>query len=192
MSLLSALPAGILIGFLLGGRLGNLERLALRWWAVVVSALVIQLFLFTSVVSLPGDVIPILYVLSDGLACAWLIRNIRVAGVPCMALGSSINLAAILVNGGRMPVDGALLARSRGAAFVQALVRGQTPSNSVIADAHTRLVWLTDRFLLPRPFPFPVVFSVGDVLIGIGAAWLIAAGMCRKAAEAAPPEASAA
>jgi hypothetical protein len=108
------------------------------------------------------------------------VRNIRIAGVPCISLGSLSNLAAIAFNGGRMPVDQTLLTRSRGAAFAQGVAQGQTPTNAVIADTHTRLVWLTDRFLLPPPFPFPVVFSAGDVLIAIGVAWLIAAGMRRR------------
>jgi hypothetical protein len=185
MSLLSAIPVGVLAGFLLGGRLSNLERLRLRWWAVVVSALVIQVAIFTAVLPVPNEAIPFLYLLSNGLACAWLVRNIRIAGVPCISLGSLSNLAAIAFNGGRMPVDQTLLTRSRGAAFAQGVAQGQTPTNAVIADTHTRLVWLTDRFLLPPPFPFPVVFSAGDVLIAIGVAWLIAAGMRRR--EQAPP-----
>ncbi len=177
MSLLSAIPVGILAGFLLGGRLSNLERVRLHWWVLVAVALMIQVAIFTSVVPVPGGAIPPLYLLSNGLAFAWLLRNIRVAGVPCISLGSLSNLAAIVLNGGRMPVDQILLAHSRGAAFARAVAQGQAQTNAVIADAHTRLVWLTDRFLLPPPLPFPVVFSAGDVLIGIGVAWLIAAGM---------------
>jgi uncharacterized protein DUF5317 len=180
MSLLSAIPVGVLAGFLLGGRLSNLERLRLHWWVLVAGALIIQVAIFTSIVPVPGGAIPALYLLSNGLACAWLLRNVRVAGVPCISLGALSNLAAIALNGGRMPVDPTLLARSRGAAFAHAVAQGQTPTNAVIADAHTRLVWLTDRFLLPPPFPLPVVFSAGDVLIGIGVAWLIAAGMRRR------------
>ncbi|TMD09582.1 MAG: hypothetical protein E6J01_01475 [Chloroflexi bacterium] len=180
MSLLSAIPVGVLAGFLLGGRLSHLERLRLRWWALIVSALAIQVVVFTAVAPVPSGAIPFLYLLSNGLACAWLVRNIRVAGVPCISLGSLSNLAAIALNGGRMPVDQTLLTRSRGAAFALGVAQGRTQTNSVITDAHTRLVWLTDRFLLPPPFPFPVVFSAGDVLIAIGVAWLIAAGMRRR------------
>jgi hypothetical protein len=76
-----------------------------------------------------------------------------------------------------MPVDAVLLSRARGAAAAVAIGSGQSASNSVLATDQTRLLWLTDRFLLAPPFPFPTVFSVGDVLIGVGVAWLIAAGM---------------
>ncbi len=36
---------------------------------------------------------------------------------------------------------------------------------------------LTDRVLLPPPFPLPTVISVGDMVIAAGVVWLIAAGM---------------
>jgi hypothetical protein len=43
-------------------------------------------------------------------------------------------------------------------------------SNSVMADASTRLPFLGDIFYLPPPIPLANVFSIGDVLIGVGAA----------------------
>jgi hypothetical protein len=140
-------------------------------------ALVIQVAIFTNWSPEPPAFVPILYVFSDLIALVWLGRNIRIAGIPCVALGSVSNLAAILANAGRMPVDGALLTRARGTAAEAAVASGHSATNSVIATGQTRLSWLTDRFLLPPPFPFPTVFSVGDLLIGLGVAWLIAAGM---------------
>jgi len=76
-----------------------------------------------------------------------------------------------------MPVDAAMLARARGAAAELAIAQGQSPTNSVLSNGQMRLSWLTDRFLVAPPFPFPTVFSVGDLLIGLGVAWVIAAGM---------------
>jgi hypothetical protein len=186
MSLLSAIPIGLAVGFLLGGRPGNLEQLRLRWPVLIVSALVMQVELFTGLISIEPRDVPGLYLISNALALLWLLRNFRVAGMPCIALGTVSNVAAIAANGGRMPQDSALLIKARGRAFEQAVASGQTATNGVIADAHTRLLWLTDRFLLPPPFPFPVVFSVGDVLIGVGVAWLIAAGMAAPRVPARP------
>ena len=50
-------------------------------------------------------------------------------------------------------------------------------SNSVIAGPGTPFYFLGDLFVLPRPLPFANVFSLGDVLIGMGGAWFIVAAM---------------
>jgi hypothetical protein len=177
MFLLIAILVGLAGGLIWGGRPANLVRLHLHWPVLIFVALVIQVAIFTSWLPVPRSLLPGLYILSNVIALAWLGRNLRIGGVPCIALGAVSNLAAILANGGHMPVDGALLSRARGAAAEAAIAMGQVPSNSVLSNAQTRLPWLTDRFLLAPPFPFPTVFSVGDVLIGLGVAWVIAAGM---------------
>jgi hypothetical protein len=177
MFLLIAIVVGFAAGFIFGGRPRNLLRLHLRWPGLIFLALVIQVAIFTTWLPVPMSLLPFLYVLSNVIALVWLGRNVRIQGIPCVTLGGLSNLAAILANGGRMPVDAVLLSRARGAAAAAAIALGQSPSNSVLATDQTRLLWLTDRFLLASPFPFPTVFSVGDVLIGVGVAWLIAAGM---------------
>ena len=188
MFLLVAIVIGFAVGLISGGRPSNLARLHLRWPGLIFLALVIQLAIFTSWSPVPPSLVPILYILSDLIALVWLGRNIRIGGIPCVALGSISNLAAILANGGWMPVDAALLTRARGAAAEAAITSGHSATNSVIATGQTRLLWLTDRFLLPPPFPYPTVFSIGDLLIGLGVAWLIAVGMRRpNRVEATPP-----
>ena len=49
-------------------------------------------------------------------------------------------------------------------------------SNSVVV-ADPGLAFLTDIFALPAAFPLANVFSIGDVLIGVGVAVTIAIGM---------------
>jgi hypothetical protein len=39
-------------------------------------------------------------------------------------------------------------------------------------DANTQLFFLTDIFALPQAFPRANVFSIGDILIAVGAVWL--------------------
>ena len=177
MSLLIALVIGIALGFALGGRLGHLAGIPLRWNALIFLGLAVQLLLFGPLNVLPAASLPPLYLLSNGIAAIWVIRNLAIAGMPCIGLGALSNLVAIATNGGRMPVDAALLTQTRGPAFAQAVAQHRVPTNAVIADSATRLSWLTDRFALPPPLPSPVVFSVGDLLIGVGVVWLIAAGM---------------
>jgi hypothetical protein len=177
MFLLIAIVVGFAIGLATGGRPHNLLRLNLRWNGLVFLALAVQVVISSG--WLPGGptLVRSLYVLSNVVAMIWLGRNIRLRGMPCLALGAISNLVAIVANEGRMPVDGALLLRARGAAAQTTGALGQVPSNRVLVTAQTPLAWLGDRFLLARPFPFPTVFSIGDLLIGLGIAWVIAVGM---------------
>ena len=85
-----------------------------------------------------------------------------------IALGAASNLAAIVANDGYMPADPAALAS------VVELSPGY--SNSVVV-ADPALRPLTDLYALPPAFPFANVFSVGDVLIGIGIALVIVFAM---------------
>jgi hypothetical protein len=176
MSLLVAIAVGIALGFALGGRFGQLAEIRLRWNALLFVALALQIILFGPLNPLPARSAPALYLLSDAIASIWVVRNLTLAGIPCIGLGALSNLVAIAANGGRMPVDFNALVQTRGQAFARAVAQHTVPTNAVIADAHTRLWWLTDRFVLPRPLPSPV-FSCGDVLIGVGVVWLIVAAM---------------
>jgi len=176
VTLLSAIIIGLALGAALGGRPRRLGQLKLRWNALIFGSLAIQLFLFTGL-SISALAVTVLYLLSGGLALAWLARNLVIPGIACMMVGGLSNFLAIAANGGRMPVEPNLLAQTRGRAYVSALAAGRVTSNSSLADSHTHLRWLTDQILIPPPWPLPTVVSAGDVLIALGVTWLIVKGM---------------
>jgi len=167
--ILYGVVVGLVAGFLLGGRLGGLEtvRFRLGWLAIV--ALAIQVVLFSPVADgLPAEVRRAIYVGSTALVGVVVLANLGVTGVPLIALGAALNLAAIVANGGSMPADPAALAA------LGMTAEGNT--NSVLV-AQPALAPLTDVFAMPAWLPFANVFSVGDVLIGAGVAIAIAAAM---------------
>jgi len=167
--ILYAIPLGIVIGYLVGGRLERLGALRLRWAPLALIGLAIQVLLFTQPLGgLAGNAAPAIYVASTGLVLVAVLRNIAVPGVAVIAVGAGSNLAAIVANGGWMPADPAALASVGG------LPDG--PSNSIVVG-DPALRPLTDLFALPAALPFANVFSVGDVLIGIGIAATIALAM---------------
>lgn len=93
-----------------------------------------------------------------------------------LGAGLFLNLAVIVLNGGLMPISPQTLARvfsDVSASTVEIGSRVGISKNVALLAADTRLEWLADRFLLPDRLPIQAAFSAGDVLIAIGAFWLL-------------------
>lgn len=111
------------------------------------------------------------HVASYGLVGLFLLANRHLPGVWLVALGYLSNAAAIVANGGLMPAsEEALRAAGRWALLEQA---GMVYNNSAVVGPHTKLWFLGDVFALPAGLPFANVFSVGDVLLALGALVLV-------------------
>jgi hypothetical protein len=185
MFILYAIVAGLVIGFLLGGRPAGLASITVRWSALIVGGMLAQVILFSApVTERIGDLGPWVYVLTTGVVLVAVFANWRIPGLAIVALGAASNFVAIIANGGYMPA---------GAGAMAALGRAEDTaySNSALL-AHPALEPLTDIFYIPRGIPFSNVFSVGDVLIGLGIAITIIIAMRRPAPDTRirPPVAS--
>jgi hypothetical protein len=125
------------------------------------------------------------YLSSYALAVAFLFLNRRIPGFWLVGTGALLNLIAIGANTGVMPATQGALATA-----------GVHPGGEVFANSayveHARLWFLGDVFAIPASWPLANVFSVGDVLIAVGAAWAILATTRRSPADAAsasdPPD----
>jgi uncharacterized protein DUF5317 len=170
--LLAAIPIGVVVGLGLGGRLESLAEVHLRWAWVAVVGLLVQVVLFTPAGdALAGGLGPAIYLASTAAVFVAVLRNWRLRGMPIVALGALSNLIAIAANGGTMPADPAALA----AAGLDG--PGAHTNSVVLADPALRP--LTDIFAIPAGVPLANVFSLGDVLIGLGIVVVIAAAMRR-------------
>ncbi len=142
----------------------------------MIGGLVVQVALFSDQVSAwIGSAGPPIYVASTVVVVAAVLRNRDIVGMPIVAYGAACNLAAILANGGFMPASAAALA-SLGK------LAPTTYSNSSIVRA-PELAPFTDQFALPHWLPFANVFSFGDMVIGIGVAFVIVAAMVRPSTD---------
>lgn len=170
MFILYAIPVGIAAGYLLGGRLDRLASLQFAWAWLAIAGLIVQVVLFTTpVADVIGDAGPAVYVASTAAVLIAVLRNWRIPGMALVVLGAASNLLAIAANGGVMPA-------SPEAVATLGLEASDGFSNSVVMT-DPALRPLTDIFALPGWVPLANVFSVGDVLIGVGVAAVIALGM---------------
>lgn len=172
MFILYALPIGFAIGLAIGGRFAGLADLQFRWPWLFVSGLLVQVVLFSGPVSeRVGDLGPLIYVASTALVFLAVLANRAVPGLPIVALGAASNLAAIVANGGYMPASAVAMAA------LEKVDPSVYSNSSIRADAV--LAPLTDVFALPAWLPFANVFSVGDVVIGLGVVATIVLAMRR-------------
>jgi hypothetical protein len=172
--ILYAVVAGLLIGLATGGSLSRLGDLRFRWAPLIALGMVGQLLLFsTSLGGALGDAAPAAYVLSNVLVLVAVLRNLAIPGLALVFIGGAANLITIVANGGYMPVSPeAIVAMGR--------LPKEGYSNSRLVDGVV-LGPLTDIFAMPTWIPLANVFSVGDALIGIGAAIAVVAAMHGRA-----------
>ena len=179
MFIVYAVVLGVVAGLLLGGRMDGLSTIRFRWPWVAIGGLLAQIVLFSGAVDgAIGGWGPVLYIASTAAVLVAVLRNVATPGLAVVAVGAISNLAAILANGGYMPADAGALAAAGGA-------ESSSYSNSVVADSVA--LWpLTDIFAIPQPVPLANVFSIGDVLIGIGVSLTIVLAMRRPTTPQAP------
>jgi hypothetical protein len=181
--LLYSIGIGLIAGRLAGGRVRNLEHLHLAWWGLALAGLAVQVVLFsTPVAAIVGQAGPPLYVASTLVVLAVVLRNARYPGLAIVAVGAVLNLLVIVLNGGVMPSAPEAWMALDG----RAVVPTDDFSNSVLIGPDTLLPWLGDVFVLPRPIPFANVFSIGDVVIGVGAVVFLVVAMRRPAPASRP------
>ena len=179
MLYLIALLIGVVVGFARGGRLAHLARLRLRWLWLVPIALVIQLLIFPLFAG--GPLLPVatapLHLISYSLLMIWLAVNLCVLPMGVLFLGATGNLVAVASNGGYMPASETALRQAGLGGLADRLLDGGAVANVVLMTPSTRVNVFGDWLFLPDGVPFATAFSLGDVLIMVGLAWLIARGM---------------
>lgn len=161
----------MLVGFLLaaasvvvaGGKLSRLGELRFRGVPVVFVALLVQVVIISIVPETNEGVVQAAHIGSYLVVFVFLAMNVRVAGVWLIAIGALCNFAAIAANSGVMPADPAAVERA-----------GLEPDTGEFENSRPvedpKLLVLGDRFAIPASWPASNVFSVGDVLIVLGAA----------------------
>ncbi len=161
--LVSGVVAGTLLGLALGRDWRRLGRIQVRLLPLLLVALVVR----AGAPLLASAGLP-LYAASIAVTGLVAGVNRHLPGMVFIAVGSMSNLVVVSVNGG-MPVDLSALATAAGTMPEDAL--------HVPLDGRTRLALLAD--IVPVPL-VRGVYSVGDVLIAVGAFCLPLVTLARR------------
>lgn len=121
----------------------------------------------TLVINVLPDVVPqsvavTVHLTTYLVVAAWVVANLRVRGLWLVGLGGMLNFLAIAANGGVMPASPAALETA-------GIPAHEGFSNSAAVE-DARLQPLGDVFAIPAHLPFANVFSIGDVILLVGAA----------------------
>jgi len=160
---------GIVLVVVAGADLRRLRDVRLRHGWLIAAAFALQLSVFAvpwTSHALAHRTVTV-HVVSYGLLLAFAAANLREPGFAVAALGLASNTLVIFLNHGRMPV--ALSVWRRTGKVAADITQTGHYNNNVLASAHTHLAFLGDVLPLPAAVPLANAFSVGDLLLLIGA-----------------------
>ena len=145
-------------------------KIQLRWGALALFALALQAVAIF--VPLGLDDVPkrLLFVLSYLVLLVFVVLNFARPGLLIIGVGLLFNFAAIISNGGLMPVTPEAFARIGESDKIQGLEEGDAiPSQKEVLKSreNTHLYFLSDRIVWDNPISFRI-FSIGDVVIAGG------------------------
>jgi uncharacterized protein DUF5317 len=171
MVFLPVIAAAVALGLLLGGRLSAIAEVNVRAIGLFYVAILIQIVAFPSGAlpwSIGDGTARVLWLVSYACLGAAAVANRQLRGAPVVALGMLLNLVAIVANNGHMP--------ALPHALREAGIHSQLHNNS-IASAEPNLSWLVDRWATPGWIPLGNVYSIGDVILAVGAFVLVLSAM---------------
>jgi hypothetical protein len=119
----------------------------------------------------------IVLVISQLILLMFIWFNRDKVGILIIGFGLLLNLLVIVLNGGLMPLapeTGSALYPELPSSFWELGTRPGWSKNILLLPEDTHLVWLSDSIILPGWFPWTKALSPGDLLIVLGAFWLLA------------------
>jgi Family of unknown function (DUF5317) len=145
-----------------GGHLSALGSLRFRHAWAVVAGLGLQIVIISVIPSAAPVPLAVAHLLSYVFIGVFVFANRTQPGLWILGAGWGSNLIVIAANGGVMPT----------ASFAVASSARRVADNEFVnsrALAHPKLQFLGDIFAIPRSWPLHNVFSIGDILIVVGA-----------------------
>jgi len=171
--LVEAFVLSILAGLILRGKFKNLLHIEIKGAGFIFAALIIRkaplilnLKQLESFSYLIDSIAPFMFILSYILILIGITYNLKNRSMYLLFSGTVMNLLVVFANLGYMPVSQKLLISN--GFDLNLFPDNKLDMNHVIETASTNLKILGDIILIPRPYPFPQLLSIGDVFMCIG------------------------
>jgi hypothetical protein len=178
------LLTAILLGLLSGVVRAELDKhpyqtLDFKMPGLVVAAFLAQLGVFQLShfgLKVDDQWVAVALVTGEFLLLGFTLLNRDRPGFILLAIGTLLNLVVMLLNGGFMPMAPETITNLYPQSSPDSWAIGERLWNSkniVLGEGMARLPFLSDRFLIPAWSPYRVAFSLGDVILAVGAFWLL-------------------
>lgn len=148
--------------------LSNTEFFPRKYISFPIIFIVINFGLFVAAkTGANADDIRLIHMISFVFFYPYMIKNYKYSGMLILITGVSLNLLVMYLNGFRMPIDPLYYSKIVSTHDFFATRAGYNLYHSLI-DEHTKLYLLGDVIPLLRPYPFPKLISIGDILMSVG------------------------
>lgn len=171
--ILETLILALLTGLLFKGKIKNFTHVSLRGTAFIWIGLILRylpvVFALPLLKNAAGAVTPYapaLFILSFALLIIGIGVNLAYWPMWLVFSGIAMNFAVVVANRGYMPVSETCLITA--GYDMSKVTSAALDMNHVLMSAQTRLSFLADIIAVPRPYPFPQILSIGDVLMCAG------------------------
>lgn len=181
--IIESIGSSLIIGLLRGGKFSNMKDAEIRKWYFIVASFFVEftaVFLTEKGYHMVGNYIFFIHLLSYSLLFIGISFNLNSLSFKLILLGTLLNFIVIMLNGGQMPVSEAGMLKAGLGEDLKALLQGDIVTHTIITK-NTILHFLGDIFVLPKPYPRPKVFSVGDVFMAVGVFVFLQECMIKKA-----------
>lgn len=164
----------LIVAKIRGGRFRNMENVYIKgWYLFIIAALIQGSLSIGKKLNIPlankilTDYFIYVVVFTYVLMLIVVILNLEKKYMICLFIGLCLNLMVIGDNEGKMPVS------LKGIEGIGDKIEVQLPNRDfdikhISVNKDTKLVYLADIILVPKPYPLPKILSLGDVFLMAG------------------------
>lgn len=181
--LIESMGTSLIVGKIRKGKVKNIGNIHIKGWYLFIIGFILE---FTSVflkaknvdfaVKILDNYFIYIHCISYILIFIGLVLNFDKKSMIIIFIGTMLNFAAIMSNGGQMPVSKAGMINAGLPEQAMMLENKQIITHTLIDDT-TRLSILGDTIPLSKPYPLPKMISIGDIFLGLGVFFLIQEAM---------------